>query len=158
MTLQNLADISEILGAIAVVVSLIYLSFQVRQNTRAVRTDAYHQATQQLWETANAIAQNAQLAGIVYKGTMAFDQVSEEERFRFRLALNSYLFGAEFLLRLYESGQIERADWDNVFQNNLLWLRQPGLRQMMSKRPGRVSKRLLELVEEAVRESSPNET
>ncbi len=56
MTLEDFANVSEILGAIAVVATLIYLSLQVRQNTRAVRTDAYHKATQQLWETANVIA------------------------------------------------------------------------------------------------------
>ena len=32
-----IAAVSEAIGAIAVVISLIYLAFQVRQNTRAIR-------------------------------------------------------------------------------------------------------------------------
>ena len=150
MTLGDLASLSEILGAVAVVVTLIYLSYQVRQNTRAVRTDAYQQATQQLWESANVIAQDSELTSIVYKGTVAFDEVADEERFRFQLVISSFLFGTEFLLRLYESGQIERDDWENVFDNNLIWLRQPGIRQLLQARPGRVSKRLARLVDQAV--------
>ncbi len=150
MTLEDFANVSEILGAIAVVATLIYLSLQVRQNTRAVRTDAYHQATQQLWESANVIAQDSELTSIVYKGTAAFDEVADEERFRFQFVVSSFLFGTEFLLRLYESGQIEREDWENVFDNNLIWLRQPGIRQLMQTRPGRVSKRLMHLVDQAV--------
>ena len=150
MTLDDLASLSEILGAVAVVVTLIYLSYQVRQNTRAVRTDAYHKATQQLWETANVIAQDSELTSIVYKGTTELDEVADEERFRFQLVGASFLFGTEFLLRLYESGQIEREEWENVFDNNLIWLRQPGIRQLMGTRPGRVSKRLMSLVDQAV--------
>jgi hypothetical protein len=149
MTLEDLASLGEIVGAVAVVVTLVYLSFQVRQNTRAVRTDFYTKATQQLWETANTIAQNAELNRLVYKGTAAMDGVSEEDRFRLQLILGSFLFGTEFLLRLYESGQIEKDDWENVFENNLIWLRQPGIIQLMKGRPGRVSKRLTSLVEEA---------
>lgn len=148
MTLDDLASISEIVGAVAVVATLIYLSLQVRQNTRAVRTDAYHQATQQLWETANVIAQDRELTNIVYRGTAAFDRVTDEDRFRFQFIMSAFLFGTEFLLRLYESGQIEREDWENVFDNNLAWLRQPGIRQLLASRPGRVSRRLLRLIEE----------
>jgi hypothetical protein len=150
LTLDDLANLSEIIGAIAVVVTLVYLSVQVRQNTRAVRTDSYTQATQQLWETANAIAQDRELSHVVYKGTATLEELSQEERFRFQLTVNAFLFGTEFLLRLYENGQIEKDDWDNTFQNNLLWLRQPGMLQLMHTRPGEVSKRLRKLVEEAV--------
>ena len=38
MTWTELGALGEVLGAIAVVVSLVYLSRQVRQNTQAVRT------------------------------------------------------------------------------------------------------------------------
>lgn len=153
MTLDDLASISEIVGAVAVVVTLIYLSFQVRQNTLAVRTDAYHQATQQLWETGNAIAQDRELTDIVYRGTAALEKISDEDRFRFQFIVTSFLFGTEFLLRLYESGQIEREDWENVFDNNLIWLRQPGMRQLLKSRPGRVSQRLSRLIEQTVVET-----
>ena len=149
MTLDDLANISEIVGAVAVVVTLIYLSLQVRQNTRAVRTDAYHQATQQLWETGNVIAQDPELTKIVYIGSSALGKVTDEDRFRFQYIVSSFLFGTEFLLRLYESGQIERDDWENVFDNNLVWLAQPGIRELMQTRPGQVSKRLLQLVDKA---------
>lgn len=150
MTLDDLASLSEVIGALAVVVTLVYLSLQIRQNTRAVRTDSYTKATQQLWETANAIAQDRELSHVVHKGTASLAGLGDEERFRFQLTVNSFLFGTEFLLRLYESGQIEQRDWENVFENNLIWLRQPGMMELMSTRPGGVSKRLRNLVEQAI--------
>ena len=38
MSLNDLANIGQVIGAIAVVISLIYVAFQIRQNTNAVRS------------------------------------------------------------------------------------------------------------------------
>ena len=48
MTLSDLADVGELLGGVAVVVSLVYLALQIRQNTRSVRGSTLHQNTD-LW-------------------------------------------------------------------------------------------------------------
>src|SRR3954468_10190537 len=37
MTLADLANLGQVVGAIAVFISLIYVAFQIRQNTNAVR-------------------------------------------------------------------------------------------------------------------------
>ena len=37
MSLNDLANLGQIIGAIAVVISLIYVALQIRQNTNAVR-------------------------------------------------------------------------------------------------------------------------
>ena len=36
MTLQDLGNVSQFIGGIAIVISLIYLAIQVRQNTRVI--------------------------------------------------------------------------------------------------------------------------
>ncbi len=40
MTLQDLGNIGEFVGALGVVASLIYLALQIRQNTRQLRNNA----------------------------------------------------------------------------------------------------------------------
>lgn len=50
MTLSDLADLAEIVGSVAVVVSLVYLAVQVRQNTHSVRS-ATLQANTALWNS-----------------------------------------------------------------------------------------------------------
>jgi hypothetical protein len=37
MSLNDLANVGQVIGAIAVVISLIYVTSQIRQNTNAVR-------------------------------------------------------------------------------------------------------------------------
>jgi len=46
--LQSLANIGEIIGAITVVLSLIYLAIQIRQSTQAQRTENYSRALDRL--------------------------------------------------------------------------------------------------------------
>ncbi len=46
MTIQDLANLGETIGGFGVVISLLYLAVQIRQNTRAVRSSSYHQAAE----------------------------------------------------------------------------------------------------------------
>jgi len=41
MSLEDLGNIGEFVAAVSVVVSLIYLAVQIRQNTRSVRASTY---------------------------------------------------------------------------------------------------------------------
>ena len=61
VTLQDLGNIGEFIGAIAVVISLVYLAAQIRQNTRALHSSSYSQAAEQLWLVNLAIAQDHDL-------------------------------------------------------------------------------------------------
>ena len=64
MTLQDLGNLGEFIGAIAVVISLVYLAAQIRQNTRALHGSSYAQSAEQLWLVNLAIAQDRDLARI----------------------------------------------------------------------------------------------
>jgi len=48
MTLEDLGNIGEFVGAIGVVASLIYLALQTRQNTRAVRVASFRQISESI--------------------------------------------------------------------------------------------------------------
>jgi len=50
-----------------VLISIGYLSIQIRQNTKAVRRSRYHQAAEQTWSALLAVSQNANLAEALVK-------------------------------------------------------------------------------------------
>ena len=58
MTLQDLGNMSQFIGGIAIVISLVYLAIQMRQNTRVHSSAAYHQAAEQIWIAASAVMQS----------------------------------------------------------------------------------------------------
>ena len=64
MTIMELGAIGEFIGAIAVVVTLIYLAFQMRQNTNALKLNTARSVTEELQEMFSLLASNQELAEI----------------------------------------------------------------------------------------------
>ena len=65
MSLEQLANLGEFLGGIAVIVSLVYLAVQVRRNTRATNLSAYQECVRASNDLAATIAQSGELARIL---------------------------------------------------------------------------------------------
>ena len=141
MTLQDLGNLGEFVGAIAVVISLVYLAAQIRQNTRALHSSSYSQAAEQLWLANLAIAQDRDLARIVADDS-AGEPLSLEDTARLNSVLNLFFYGCENLFRQYERGLLDSDTWDNVVLNSLSGFA-PALRDRWRAREGPLAKRLL---------------
>lgn len=99
MTIQDVGAIGEILGALAVVVSLIYLASQIRQNTRqidqntrAAQATAFDSAITHTMMARQAIFQDEDVARIYHNGSMDPESLSDQDRFRFRLIAHNILW------------------------------------------------------------------
>lgn len=82
---------AELLGAIGVIASLVYLAGQIRdsreqtsQNTRAVRAAAYQQFQEQLRAIMMQALSVPSLEGVVFRGMADPEILNEEEAGRFR--------------------------------------------------------------------------
>lgn len=142
MTLEELANLGEFVGGVAVIISLLYLAVQIRQNTKAVRSASYHQAAEQTWSALLAIAQDQSLAQAV-SNLVAGRDLSPADQTRVAAVDTSLLFGFENMLRLQEQGLLDPDVWENVLKNSISFLGRPRVREMLSQRPGPLSARLL---------------
>jgi hypothetical protein len=61
MTLEDWANIGEIVGGVAVIVSLLYLAWQIRQNTKAVRATAVDSSINYSMSVRQAIFENKEI-------------------------------------------------------------------------------------------------
>lgn len=73
----------EIVGAIAVVITLIYLSRQIRENSRALHVAALRDTTAQWNQWSELVAMSADLADIVARGNRCYRDLSEQEALRY---------------------------------------------------------------------------
>lgn len=96
MNIQDLGAISEIVSAFAVVVSLVYLAIQIRQNTkqveehtRAVRAAALHASLSYALETRLSVSTSGDVASIYARGMENPESLDETELIRFRLLMAS---------------------------------------------------------------------
>jgi hypothetical protein len=127
MSLSDLGNLGEFVGAVAVVISLLYLAIQIRQNTRSLRASAHHSITAHIAELNRTIVENGDVAAILEAGLKDPAGLSPEERRRFN-AYNSARFRHyDNLYYQYRVGTLEGSQWHGFDSLLRTHLRQPGI-------------------------------
>lgn len=144
--LETLANLGEFLGALGVIASLGYLAFQIRQNTKAVRSSSYHQAAEQTWNWCLTIAGDGELADILARREVG-EMLTAAEELRAAKSDEAVIFGFENMLRLREQGLVDEDVWQNLIDNSMAGLGSERARELMAQRPGPLSQRLLTEIE-----------
>jgi hypothetical protein len=89
---EAIGAVGEVVGAIAVVMTLIYLSVQTRQNTKAVQ----HASARGVQEDANEwrfrIVDNPEVAEIFRNGMRDPESLGANDKYRFRMFLDALVF------------------------------------------------------------------
>ncbi len=129
MTLQDLGNIGEFVGAIGVIISLVYLATQIRQNTKSVRAAAVDVAADRFVEVNLLPALNPELSELLDAGYKDYVSLSDIQKRRFR----SYLLGTslrfENLFVKYRQGLLPDAQWEGIAEALQYAARRPGVRQ-----------------------------
>ena len=114
MTLLDLASLGSFISGIAVLASLIFVGFQLRQNTQAVRAEA-SQAHSQNWQNiVTPIIDNGEVARLWRLGLDSIDDLNDDENVRF-LSLVSGIFRFWEGSRLqWRHGQLDNEHWQYV--------------------------------------------
>jgi hypothetical protein len=126
MSLEDLGNIGELIAAIGVIASLIYLAVQIRQNTRWLRASTHHSLTSLTAELNRVIEENPDMARIMRVGTQDFAQLSPDERLRFNTNLGSRFRHHENLYYQYRSGMLDEQQFSGLRRRFAWHLRFPG--------------------------------
>jgi hypothetical protein len=112
MNWNAISATGEIIGAVGVVVSLIYLAFQVRSNTRAMLAQSARDAVAAMRDFNKSMVEDADLARIFRLGTEGMANLNEEERGRFGHILFNFFKTAEELHYQYIQGTLDPEIWN----------------------------------------------
>lgn len=86
MSWEAIGAVGDIVGALAVLVSLLYLAVQVRQNTASIKSSTYQNAVTSLSQVSLGVGINEGSANIVHAGfTRDIAELTEQDQFRFGL-------------------------------------------------------------------------
>ena len=96
MTISELGSIGEFVGAIGVVITLIYLAFQIRQNTTQLKQNismakaaAVKNSNAALRHTRQAIFESESVSTLFLSGNQNHSTLSDLELLRYRLLLQN---------------------------------------------------------------------
>lgn len=118
MSWQDLGSIGELISAVAVVVSLVYLAFQIRQNTtqieentKAAQATAFDSSINHTFNARAVIIENQDLARIYLEGSKAPGTLSDEDLLRYRLILHNILWSIWNMQSQAQVGQLASETW-----------------------------------------------
>lgn len=83
MSLEQLANIAEVFGMIVVAITLIFLTLQMRQNTKAQRSTTTQNANEMAVAIYNPIVMDNDVADIIIRGLRDPGELTEVEMGRF---------------------------------------------------------------------------
>ena len=103
--------IGEILGALAVVATLVYLTIQVRQNTTSVRVSSYQSVTSQFAELNRSVLESENVADIVFRGDRSPDELEELDYRRYSSYQSAWFRHYENLHFQYKLKMLPHSQW-----------------------------------------------
>jgi hypothetical protein len=114
-TAQLLGNFGEFFGALAVLVSLLYLASQVREARRSFRAGVQMQIGQSLQQPLRDLYMNPELMDVWQRGAFDYQSLSRIEKAQFGMALKGFF--TTYASALYG------ADGDSAWVGLVDWLR-----------------------------------
>ena len=161
MNWDAIGAIAELLGAIGVIASLIYLATQIRQsreqmsqNTRAIRASSYQQYVQSLGEVMHRGVDSPEMWQTVRTGMNEFAGLNEEDAFRFTYWMTGVAHAFENCHYQYRVGMLDEDRWQKHYADVRELFENPGIAQWWRTMPPNMSPEFAALVERILGEEA----
>jgi hypothetical protein len=134
MNWSAVAALAELLGAVAVVVSLAYLSRQVGQNTHAVRTANAVTAQANFRYLARMFYTDRPMGDIVLRCMSGDAELAPGDRFAAYAYFFDFLKTAELAYYQYKNGDLDPVLWQSAFEFYHAYFTTAGFRAYWAER------------------------
>ena len=126
MNWEAISAIGQLIGAIAVLITLIYLAIQMKQNTSAVATSTYESTMTGFNDINIVVLSTPELASRINRGCRYNDELTEIETVQFNFILRCYANQWWKLYKLYNRGSLGKSEWSIFAKEAAQFLEQPG--------------------------------
>jgi hypothetical protein len=152
MSLDNIASWATIVSAVAIVVSVIYASVEIRQNTRAIRASAFQQVVNSFAEISFDIAKRAELVDLYLRAGRDYNSLPEAQQAQYSLMLLSFLRRAENVLFQSDTHLLLTEHWSGIRNSIKAILAPPGARACWREVENRLNPKFRVFVTELIAE------
>ena len=127
INLSDLGNLAEAIAALGVIISLVYLSVQIQQNTKAVRASSYQDVANGISIFQISLAENEELSDIYQKGIKDLKQLSPVESVRFEMIIGQLFVKYDVAVYFYHHRLIDETAIMPYNKLILLMLENPGV-------------------------------
>jgi hypothetical protein len=132
MSLEDIYFISQILSALALIVSLWFVGIQIRQNTLSTQTARHQSIVQAVADWSREVAMNTEIANLMAHGSANFEQLDPIQRLQFSLLHVALFRNYENIFYQHAQGAIDDHVWDGWSYRMRATFALPGVRAWWS--------------------------
>jgi len=153
MNWDAIGAIGEVVGAAAVVISIVYLAVQIRQNTSSTRSTVESEIALTLANSAFNAA-DGPIPEIIFRGIGDFDVLSDEEKARFVFYVLGWFRVWQLAYDQRMAGNLSNDSWESLELFISSAFTSPGVRRVWDVRGSTFKKSFRDYVESI--EPDPN--
>ena len=113
MDINTAANIAEIAGGITILVSLIYVGYQIRQSNRIASATALQSVLDGFAERImSPVIADGEFADIMNRGFMSWESLSTVEKTRFTVAQGREVLHVQNVMQLHDKGLLDSVDFE----------------------------------------------
>jgi len=119
MNLSAAADLADLLAALGIIATVIFLALQIRQNTKAIENTRWESYLDRL---ANSFVRpmDERVATVILKGSRSFSALSDTEKLVYSAWADEYILSAALLLT-YRDHAVLGSATTNTGDRRLAW-------------------------------------
>jgi hypothetical protein len=145
---EAIGAVAEMIGSLAVLATLVYLAFQIRQASRIAKSTSTNQARAGVSDTLSAISGDTEAVNTYTKGMVDPDSLALHEKVRFDLIIFQTLRVTETAFYEYKEGLISAELWESQWRGERKILTTKGGRESWLRQRDLVSTTFMEWVNE----------
>jgi len=126
LNLQNLSAIAEILSSVAVLATLVFLVYELRQNTDAIRANTYQEMNAVISESNGIFLANPEVSEFILRTASNADNLTPSDSIRLRAFVSSMYRHADNIHFQYQIGTIDRRQMESLLIPMILNMRRRG--------------------------------
>jgi hypothetical protein len=109
-TLDDWGRIAEIVSAVAVIISLVYVGYQVNENTGEIRASNRQQLVNRSVDATMSFATNTDIAGVLAK-VRTGGELDDKEYTQFSYVVRGVLYDVQEAFLLHREGRLDEGYW-----------------------------------------------
>ena len=113
MNWEAIGAIGEIIGALAVFLTLAYLAIQIRQNTKAVRASAIDSSVNAMQDIRKVFLEHVEITDLYLKGSDNPEDLNQSESMQYRLLLTNIMWSGLNLYTQSKYAGLSESLWES---------------------------------------------
>src|SRR5215510_5335477 len=134
MNWEMLSAIGQVVAAIGVIPSLIYLAVQIREQNKERRRAGSNSLTVQWSDFVKTGQESREFAALFLRGMRSFQDLDAPDKLSFSAFFTRYTRNCESMFIYYRDRALEKALWDEVERTMTDYFAYPGVREWWATR------------------------